>query len=75
MNQLANTNSNVFPGQFSATNPPPVVATGDLTALPSLSGAYTPDPLEDIRVRAETVSILLKELMDRGSMRHWGINE
>ena len=66
---------NALPERLNAAIPTNVIATSDLTALSSPSGATNPDPLEDIRVRAETVSNLLKEIMDHGSMRHWGIND
>jgi hypothetical protein len=33
------------------------------------------DPIEDIRVRAETVSSVLRDIINQPSMRHWGINE
>jgi len=41
----------------------------------SSHGSDAPDALEDIRVRAETVSNLLKEIMDHGVTRHSGIND
>jgi hypothetical protein len=73
MKQLLTTNA--LPAQMDAVIPPTVLATANLPALPSVSGASVPDALEDIRVRAETVSNLLKEIMDHGVTRHWGIND
>ncbi len=64
-----------LPEQLNAAIPPHVVVPGELPALPSLSGASTPEAFEDIRVRAETVSTLLKEIVNQGTTRHWGINE
>jgi hypothetical protein len=66
---------NAFPERLNAANPASVVAVSAIAVFPSPSSSASPDPLEDIRVRAETVSTLLKEIMDRGAMRHWGINE
>ncbi len=65
----------VLPEPLNAANPTSVIATGDLTALPSPTDETISDPLEDIRIRAETVSTLLREIMDHGATRHWGINE
>ena len=66
---------NALPERLNAAIPTNVIATSDLTALPFPSGSTNPDPLEDIRIRAETVSKLLREIMDRGAARHWGIND
>ena len=66
---------NALPERLNAAIPASVVATASITVFPSPAGPINPDPLEDIRVRAETVSSLLKEIMDRGTMRHWGIND
>jgi hypothetical protein len=55
--------------------PATVIATEDLAVMPSPATESGSDPLEDIRVRAETVSALLKGIMDHGATRHWGINE
>jgi hypothetical protein len=67
--------SKALPAQHREVSPANVIAASDLKTLPSSSGEILCDPLEDIRVRAETVSKLLKEIMDRGATRHWGINE
>ena len=64
-----------LPEQLNAAIPSHVVVPSELPALPSLSGASTPEAFEDIRVRAETVSTLLKEIVNQGTTRHWGINE
>jgi hypothetical protein len=64
-----------LPERLNAAIPTSVIATSDLTALPSPTGSTNPDPLEDIRIRAETVSKLLKEIMNHGTTRHWGIND
>ena len=65
----------VLPEPLHAANLTSVIATGDLTALNAPAGETISDPLEAIRVRAETVSTLLREIMDHGATRHWGINE
>ncbi len=62
------------PKQLNAAEPPVVaVSTAISTDSPVLCS--DPDPIEDIRVRAETVSLLLKDMMERQPTRHWGINE
>ena len=66
---------NAHPERLNAAIPTNVVVASTLTSFSASSGSASADPLEDIRVRAETVSSLLKEIMDRGAMRHWGINE
>jgi len=60
----------VDPKQLTAATPPAVVVSNDSPALCS-----NLDPIEDIRIRAETVSSLLKDIMDFRPSRHWGINE
>jgi hypothetical protein len=66
---------NALPERLNAAIPTSVIATSDFTTLPSPTGSMNPDPLEDIRIRAETVSKLLKEIMNHGTTRHWGIND
>jgi hypothetical protein len=66
---------NALPERLNAAIPTSVIVTSDLTTLPSPTGSMNPDPLEDIRIRAETVSKLLKEIMNHGTTRHWGIND
>ncbi|MGC9941392.1 MAG: hypothetical protein ABSE48_06125 [Verrucomicrobiota bacterium] len=60
----------VDPKQLNAAVTAAIVASTDSPVSPPNS-----DPIEDIRVRAETVSSLLKDMMDRHPSRHWGINE
>jgi hypothetical protein len=63
-----------LPEQLNAAIPPSAMVTGELPPLP-LSGASAAEAFEDIRVRAETVSTLLKEIVNERTTRHWGINE
>jgi len=58
-----------------AAIPSSVIAAHEPAALPSPADTTISHALEDIRVRAETVSTLLKGIMDQGASRHWGINE
>ena len=60
----------VDPKQLNAAETPAVVISNETPVHCSDS-----DPIEDIRVRAETVSLILKDMMDRHPTRHWGINE
>ena len=72
MNMLLGTSLN--PKQLNAAA---VSTIGDLDKLPSLSSqaeTTLSDAMEDIRVRAETMSSLLRDIIDRPP-RHWGINE
>ena len=62
--------TSVDPKQLNAAEIPAVVVSNE-TPVP---GSH-PDPIEAIRVRAETVSLILKDMMDRHPVRHWGINE
>ncbi len=66
---------NALPERLNAAIPTNVIATSDLTTSPSPTDKTIADPLEDIRIRAVTVSKLLKEIMDHGAARHWGIND
>jgi hypothetical protein len=58
------------PKQLSASEASVILASTD-SPVPCPDA----DPIEDIRVRAETVSSILKDMMDRQPSRHWGINE
>ncbi len=52
------------------------LATANPALLPSAGQLRGSDPAEDIRVRAETVTEVLQEIVDRqANRRHWGINE
>ena len=68
MDMLLVTSAN--PKQLNAAETSAVVVSTDSTMLCSDT-----DPIEDIRVRAETMSLLLKDMMERHPTRHWGINE
>jgi hypothetical protein len=59
------------PAPLNAAVPPTIIVSKDAAA----PLAPATDPMEDIRVRAETVSSLLKDMMNLPPTRHWGINE
>jgi hypothetical protein len=67
------------PKQLNALVPPVVAVPDNSLALSSemsvtLSGPIA-DPMEEIRIRAETVSSLLREIIEQRPPLHWGINE
>jgi hypothetical protein len=54
----------------------PVVAVPEHPlAFSSQSEMALSDPIEDIRVRAQTMSSVLREIIEQRPSRHWGINE
>jgi hypothetical protein len=63
------------PKLSNAAVSPAVAVPGHPLALSSKPDAILSDPMEDIRVRAETISSLLREIIDQRPPRHWGINE
>ena len=63
-------------GSVAAVCPIGMLDTGDSPLLSCAVELNGSDPLEDIRIRAETVSKVLQEIVDRRTTRrHWGINE
>jgi hypothetical protein len=70
---------NICSGPKLLANPPNpvlmVVATGNLTGSRHASEHLPHCTIETIRERAETVTPLLKEILDHWPAEHWGINE
>ena len=62
------------PKQLNAAVASTIVDLDNQPALSSKAEASLSDAMEDIRVRAETMSSLLRDIIDRPP-RHWGINE
>jgi hypothetical protein len=62
------------PKQLNAAAASTMGDLDNLPPLPSKAEATLSDAMEDIRVRAETMSSLLRDIIDRPP-RHWGINE
>ena len=73
MNELLITSVNPKPPVPVLTSA--TVGPEQLPVLPSESPTSSPDPREDIRVRAETVSSLLRGIPEYRPRRHWGIND
>ena len=72
MSMLLRTSLN--PKQLNAAAASTIVDLDNQPALSSQAEATLSDAMEDIRIRAETMSSLLRDMIDRPP-RHWGINE
>jgi hypothetical protein len=63
------------PKQLNKLMPPMVAVPDNSPGSSSDTHLTLSDPIEDIRIRAHTVSALLREIIEQRPPVHWGINE